>query len=303
MGLTSAKKAQRAKAQYLAEDIGDRELADAWFRQVQDFFTLERVSENIEIEELLLKQKEHEIELLKKGKSYPNLPRFSPSAMNKCDTALFRVANKIKLPPQKLYPYNRRWTRAGSAVHEYSQRDMLYMEKVLQNPRFTVKRNEIGLPFWEKNVATYREFNHNGQTFLISGMLDGMLVDNITGQDVLFEKKTKSTTKQQTGTYLMKGPQEGHIKQGTAYACLFMDNPYADEDLTEIFEYENLSRDNWNKGADAVPDLRTFQHKITLEDRMELLDRLAYICGLDSEPPHVGCEDFFCSISQSEVKM
>lgn len=286
----------KAKSQYLADDFGNTELADAFYDQVQEFHSIDYIPKDIEIEELLLRQSEHELELMRTPKQYTNLPRFSPSSMNKCDTALYRVANKIPLPSLKLFPYNRRWTRAGSAVHEYTQRDMLYMEKVLDEPRFVVKRTDEGLPFWEKNIQTAREFTHNGQQFLISGMSDGMLVDTLTGQDVLYEKKTKSTTKAQTGYYLMKRPQDAHILQGIAYACLYMDDPYCDDDMVEIFEYENLSRDNWNAGASAVPDLRVFQHKITLSDRMRLLDRLAYICSLDEEPEHVDCADFFCSV-------
>lgn len=269
---------------------------------MQEYHSLDRVPDSVEIESLLLKQKEHDIEQIATRKKYPDLPKFSPSSMNKCDKTLYRIANKLPVPRLELYPYNRRWTRAGSAVHEYSQRDLLYMEKVLPNPRFIVKRTADGMPYWERNVATYKEFTHKGQTFLISGMLDGMLIDTVTGKDVLWEKKTKSTTVAQTGEYLMKDVQSNHVLQGVAYSCLFMGDPYEDRTDIELFEYENLARDNWSKGADAKPDLRTFQKQITLEDRIALLDRLAYICSLKEEPEDCECSDYFCEYHGASAK-
>lgn len=41
--------------------------------------------------------------------------------------------------------------------------------------------------------------------------------------------------------------------------------------------YESLAKDNWNKGADAKPDFRTFYYKVTDEDRQELLNKLANV--------------------------
>ena len=168
------------------------------------------------------------------------------------------------------------------------------MEKVLDNPRFTVKRLESGLPAWERNIHTYKEITHNGQTFIISGMCDGLLVDNKTGKTVIFEFKTKSTTIAAVGSYKMKDIQEGHKLQGICYSILFMGDPYEDRDDEEVFLYESLAKDGWNKGEEARSDVRTFQLKITLADRMAILDKFAEVVALKEEPEHADCDNFFC---------
>lgn len=275
-------------------DYGDTELADALYDQLQEFHSLDRVPDSVEIETLLLRQKEHDIEQIKQRKQYPALPKFSPSGASKCAKELYRQIHGLPVPQLELQPYHKRWTRNASAIHEITQRDLLYMEKVLDNPRFTVERMGNGLAKWERNIHTYKEITYKGQTFIISGMCDGLLHDNVTGNTVIFEYKTKSTTIAAVGSYKMKGIMDSHKLQGICYSILFMGDPFEDRDDMEVFLYESLAKDGWNKGEEARTDIRTFQLKITLEDRLAVLDKFASVVALKEEPEHTDCDNFFC---------
>lgn len=244
----------------------------------------------------MLEQLSREVSEIGVPRVRKDLPRFSPSGAGKCDLALFKLAQGETLPELVLEPYHRRWTRNGTAIHEATQRDLLYMEKLLKNPRFTVKRNEAGEPMWESNLYEQKEFTHKGQSFVLSGMCDGLLTDNETGETVIFEFKTKSTTIAAVGDYKMKDIQEGHKLQGICYSIMFMGDPYEDRNDTEIFFYESLAKDFWTKGEAARSDIRVFQMAITLQDRLAVLDRFAEVVAMTEEPSHEHCEDFFCSL-------
>lgn len=255
---------------------------------------MDRVPDSVEIETLLLKQKEHDIEQIKTRKQYPQLPKFSPSGAGKCDYELYKQIHGEPIPQLDLQPYHKRWTRNASAIHEITQRDLLYMEKVLDNPRFTVKRLDSGLPAWERNIHRYKEVTYKGQTFIISGMCDGLLTDTVTGDTVIFEYKTKSTTIAAVGDYKMKDIMDSHKLQGICYSILFMGDPFEDRDDQEVFLYESLAKDTWNKGTEARTDIRTFQLKITLEDRLTVLEKFADVVAMEEPPEHDYCDNFFC---------
>lgn len=271
-------------------------MADAFHEQMQNFYSIPRVFPDKSIEELLLKQREFEVSQIGKIIPRKKLPKFSPSGAGKCDTELFRIANGLSVPELDLEPYHRRWTRNGTAIHEATQRDLLYMEKLLDNPRFTVLRNDEGLPMWENNLYKQQVFTHKGQSFVLSGMCDGLLKDEETGETIIFEFKTKSTTIAAVGSYKMKDIQEGHKLQGVCYSIMFCGDPYEDRDDKEIFLYESLAKDFWTKGKEARSDIRVFQHTITLEDRLAVLDRFADIVAMQEEPSHNDCDNFFCSL-------
>lgn len=263
--------AERLKKRVVEGDSerGNR-LAGALYNQFQALHTKDYY-DNYEIESLLIEQKEKDLSLIK---SYPKLPEglivFSPSSASACGRGLFFKANKEEKDEIQRYPYQRRWTRNSSAVHEAVQRDLLYSEKVLKNPMFVVERLESGLPAWEQNIKKCIEIEHNGVKFALNGMCDGILNYTVDGSKVLFEFKTKSTTIGAVGTYKLKGVSEEHRIQAVAYSILFG----VDE---AIFTYESVAKDGWTKGAEAKVDLRTFYIKITEEDRIELLDRLSEI--------------------------
>ena len=222
-----------------------------------------------EIEELLLKQKEHDLKLLKEPIQLPDgLIRFSPSGASKCRRDLYFKSIKEEKDEILRYPYQRRWTRNASAVHEAIQRDLLYCEKHLTDGlMFTVKRLDNGLPAWEENIKKAKIIEYKGTKFVLYGMCDGLLEYKADGSTIGFEFKTKSTTLGAVGTFKLKEPAADHKAQATAYALLFGVDEF-------IFVYESLAKDGWLKGADAKPDIRTFYHKVTDADKVALLERL-----------------------------
>lgn len=264
-------------------------LAGALYNQMNDLHSVDFYS-NYEIESLLLKQKEHDLDKMKNFERLPEgLISFSPSSASACARGLVFKANKEEKDEVLRYPYQRRWTRNSSAVHEAVQRDLLYCEKVLKNPIFMVERLESGLPAWEQNIKTAKVIEHNDVQFIINGMCDGILNYTPDGSRVLFEFKTKSTTIGTVGTYKLKGVQEDHRIQAVAYSILFG----VDE---VVFMYESVAKDGWTKGAEAKVDFRTFYIKITEEDRKELLNRLSEIAKqyYNNEIPAKEDKCFFC---------
>lgn len=265
--------AERLKKRVIEQDSerGQR-LAGALYNQMNELHTLDFYPD-YEIESLLLKQKEHD---LKKIKAFEKLPEgivsFSPSSASTCARGLVFKANKEEKDELIRYPYQRRWTRNSSAVHEAVQRDLLYCEKLLKNPIFTVERLESGLPAWEQNIKIAKLIEHNGVQFILNGMCDGILNYTPDNSRVLFEFKTKSTTIGAVGTYKLKGVQEEHRIQAVAYSILFGVNEV-------VFMYESVAKDGWTKGVEAKVDFRTFYVKITEEDRQNLLNRLSKIAS------------------------
>lgn len=283
--------AERLKKRVIEQDSerGQR-LAGALYNQMNDLHSVDFYS-NYEIESLLLKQKEHDLDKMKNFERLPEgLISFSPSSASACGRGLVFKANKEEKDEVIRYPYQRRWTRNSSAVHEAVQRDLLYCEKVLKNPIFTVERLESGLPAWEQNIKTAKVIEHNGVKFVLNGMCDGILNYTPDGSKVLFEFKTKSTTIGTVGTYKLKGVQEEHRIQAVAYSILFG----VDE---VVFMYESVAKDGWTKGAEAKVDFRTFYVKITEEDRKNLLDRLSEIASdyyANKLPEKESEKCFFC---------
>lgn len=282
--------AERLKKRVVEQDSerGQR-LAGALYNQMNDLHSVDFYS-NYEIESLLLKQKEHDLDKMKNFERLPEgLISFSPSSASACGRGLVFKANKEEKDEVIRYPYQRRWTRNSSAVHEAVQRDLLYCEKVLKNPIFMVERLESGLPAWEQNIKTAKVIEHNGVKFVLNGMCDGILNYTPDNSKVLFEFKTKSTTIGTVGTYKLKGVQEEHRIQAVAYSILFG----VDE---VVFMYESVAKDGWTKGAEAKVDFRTFYIKITEEDRKELLDRLSRIAKqyYAKEIPAKEDNCFFC---------
>lgn len=283
--------AERLKKRVIEQDSerGQR-LTGALYNQMNDLHSVDFYS-NYEIESLLLKQKEHDLDKMKNFERLPEgLISFSPSSASACGRGLVFKANKEEKDEVIRYPYQRRWTRNSSAVHEAVQRDLLYCEKVLKNPIFTVERLESGLPAWEQNIKTAKVIEHNGVKFVLNGMCDGILNYTPDGSKVLFEFKTKSTTIGTVGTYKLKGVQEEHRIQAVAYSILFG----VDE---VVFMYESVAKDGWTKGAEAKVDFRTFYVKITEEDRKNLLDRLSEIASdyyANKLPEKESEKCFFC---------
>lgn len=205
---------------------------------------------------------------------------FSPSSASKCERELFLKATKSKKDAVTMQPYQRRWTRNSTAVHRAVQKDLMYAEKVLKDPLFTVERTEEGRPAWEKNIAHVVQFEHNGIPFQLYGMMDGILRYSPDGSRIGFEFKTKSTTIAAVGDYKMKEATPDHVTQCTAYSLLFGVDEF-------LITYESVAKDSWMKGPDAKPDMRAFYVHVTDEDRQRLLDKFAAVAEqyYDGEVP------------------
>lgn len=289
-GLFNRQGAERLKKRVIdGESERGNRLAGALYNQFNEIHSIDFFPDK-ELEKLLIEQKKHDLELISDYKRLPSgLIAFSPSGASSCGRGLFFKAKKVKKDEVLRYPYQRRWTRNSSAVHEAVQRDLLYCEKVLDNPIFKVHRLPSGLPAWEQNIKTFKVIEHNGVKFVLNGMCDGILENTVDGTKVLFEFKTKSTSIGAVGTYKLKAVSEEHRTQAVAYSILF--------GIDEcIFTYESVAKDQWTKGAEAKPDIRTFYVKITEEDRQQLLDRLSEIAKkyYADEVPEKEDKCFFC---------
>jgi CRISPR/Cas system-associated exonuclease Cas4 (RecB family) len=245
------------------EEKGRPYLAEEFLEQVNEFYSLPEVTYDVDIERLLWEQKKEELFFYSNnGLGKTDRPILRGSSSSKCKRELF-YSFTGNVPYREQFPYHRRWTRNSSAVHEYFQRDLLYMEKYLKEPSFIVRRTDSGMPAWEENVRTRKYFG----SIVLEGMGDGQLVykdDSVVG----FEFKTKSNTLGQLGDYKLREPAPYHVEQLTAYSFLF--------DIREwIICYESVVKPQWSAGIDAKPDIKAFYVYITQEMREQFLDKVA----------------------------
>ena len=222
----------------------------------------------VEVEELVLKEQAHAIEVMKTEKTYPtDIPRFSPSSSDKCERELYFKAIKAKKDEETGYPFQRRWTRNSTAVHGAIQKQLLEAEIVLEEPDFIVFRLDNGLPAWEKNIEGWKIIEHNGVTFVVFGMCDGILTYK-DGTKVGFEYKTKSNSVAQIKQ--IKEPAPSHRMQTVAYSILFEVDEW-------LITYESVAKDKWSTHANARPDFKVFYYKVTERDKKMLLDKWARV--------------------------
>lgn len=215
---------------------------------------------------------EEELEALNNPKkpNFQRLPTFSPSSASKCERELFYKLKKEKKDERQMYPYQRRWVRNGSAIHAAIQKDLLYAEQHVKNPKFTVEKMEDGSPAWEHNIKDVKQFQYKGVDLQVFGMMDGILNYTPDGSRIGFEFKTKSTTIGAVGSFSMKDAQQSHKEQAVAYSLLF--------DVDEfIFVYESLAKDSWLKHEDAKDDMRFFYYKPTQKEKNSYLAKCAFV--------------------------
>lgn len=269
--IISKTKAKDLRAEATGQDtetVGEK-MAKQLIDQFNQLHSIDRIKTDKEVEMLILKQMEHNISLIDKEPTYPkDVVKFNPSGASKPIMDLYLGAMKTKEKPTDKYAYHKRWTRNGSAIHDAVQKDLLMSEKYAPMPYFNVVRLASGLPAWEQNLLAWEQFEHNGYSFLINGMMDGILEYLPTGQKVGFEFKTKSTTIGMVGHYKMKDAQEEHKLQVVAYSLLFGLDDF-------IIMYESLAKDGWTKGAEAKPDIRAFHVHVTQQMRDDLCDKFA----------------------------
>lgn len=280
MTVISKKGATELRKEALREDGYGKKLADDLLAHFTEFHSLDRVWDRKDVETLLVRQKQREIDNLFTKPTYPrDLVKFNPSGASKTVMDLYLKAKGFKEKTER-YPYHTRWTRNSTAVHEAVQRDLLYAEKVLPDPLFTVERTAEDLPAWEDNILGWKQLEHKGKQFILNGKMDGVLIHEPTGKRVGFEFKTKSNSVGQVGHYKMKEATSYHVEQCVAYYLLTGIRDY-------ILTYEGVAKPQWSAMAEAKPDLRTFHVYITDEMATELLDKWAYVteCVENDTPP------------------
>lgn len=289
--VTGRGKAVKDKLVRLEVSARGKELASALLGHF-DLIHSTDIRENKELERYLNRL---EAESIENDKSNLNFKKgwvtFSPSSSDKCDRELWYKALRVDKEEELLYPYNRRWTRNGSAIHAAVQKDLMYGE-LMENPAFRVVRTKQGnRPAWERFIRVVKPFTHNGVDFQLYGMMDGVLEYTKDGSKIGFEFKTKSTTLGAIGDYKMKDAQDSHKQQAIAYSLLFGLDEF-------LICYESLAKDSWGKGEEAKPDMRSFYIKVTDEQRNALLDKWAVVAQqyYDKDLPNPDLERcIFCS--------
>lgn len=285
MSLVDKANAQKLRDQ-IAEEPTERgkELAGALYKQFNDFHS-KNSWDDIDIENLLVKQRVYAMD--NEGWFDSNgLIMFSPSGASKCERELCLKAMKSTKDEHTMYPYQRRWVRNSSAIHEAVQRDLIYMSLKMENPAFVVLYGKNGLPLWEKNNAKYKEIERDGVKFALAGMMDGQLRYK-DGTIIGFEFKTKTNSIAQVGHYKMKDAQQQHKEQCIAYSILFGMDEF-------IIMYEAVSKDQWAKGSEAKSDIRTFYVHVNPDDRNRLLDKFTRVTKAVQSNNLLPCEPEKC---------
>jgi CRISPR/Cas system-associated exonuclease Cas4 (RecB family) len=223
-----------------------------------------------EIETLLLQQKEYEVSMIDKRPDYPReFAKFSPSSADSCKRELFFKNIRAERDDEEMTSWQTRWTKNSTGCHEYRQRDLLYAEKYLKKPVFTVEKikdtsNPLrdGLPSWEKQLESWKVIEHKGVTIVLTGMMDGILKYK-DGSKVGFEFKTKSNSVAQIKQ--LKDANPKHKKQCIAYSILFGIDEF-------LLTYESVAKDKWMTGINGRPDMKAFYIKVTEKQRQDLLN-------------------------------
>lgn len=264
-------KAKRDKVKQMSQEV-QTDTSRAFHKMMDDFHSM-NIRNDYKLDTQILQWKIEEMSDGKKnlrGEWDESIPTFSPSGVDSCERQLAFKIIGAEEDEQTMEPYQRRWVKNGSAVHERQQSDLLYIEKYLKDAPFEVCRTKEGKPAWERNTRTVKQFEHNGQKFQIYGMVDGMLFDKVRGKRIGYDFKTKSTTVATVGDYKLKVPQENNVTQMVAYSLLFDVDEY-------LIHYESVAKDGWTKGKEAKPDMKVFHIVITEEMKKELLDKLARV--------------------------
>lgn len=248
------------------------ELSEAIVEHFNEINSVSPLWDDKEIETLLLQQKEYEVSRIGKRPDYPKeFTRFTPSSADSCDRSLFFKDIRAERDEQEMLPFQKRWVENSTGVHEARQRNLLYAEKHLKKPRFTVERiksdNPLknGLPAWEKPLESWKVIEHKGVTICVSGMMDGIL-NYKDGSRIGFEFKTKSNSVAQIKG--LKAPAPTHTKQCIAYSILFGIDEF-------VITYESVAKDKWGTAELARDDMKAFYIKVTENQRQKLLDKWA----------------------------
>lgn len=225
---------------------------------------------------------------------FPKRPYFSPSAANADQRDLYYKAIRGEKDKFRKPPYQGRWQRIGTVIGDMIQRDLLAIERQLEDktdmePRFRFERTKNGEPMFEDFAKKNKKVTYNGYSFYLFGTCDGIMeyTDPETGEitRIGLEVKSKQTSAAKTSFYSMKGPDEKHVKQCIVYGEMYNVDKY-------IILYVNASKKAWNyKDGDYEknPDIRAFGFDIDQSMKNDVFEYLTEVqqAVIDMDPPEL----------------
>lgn len=220
-----------------------------------------------------------------------NEMRFSPSEAAKCPRELYYMyQNETPNEPQPRRPLRARIPDVGHGLHELRQQHLMKMVDVLAKkdiqPTFRVKKID-DIPQIETRFM--KELTHRGESFKISGRLDGILeFYNEDGEhigDAVWDLKAKTLKRKLSQ---IDRENKKYIPQMVCYRII-TGIPFA------IIEYESAQKD-WGKD-DPNGDVRRVMIEITDEMVKTVLDKFAYVtaCVRTNTVPAMEVEDYYCA--------
>jgi len=232
---------------------------------------------------LLMAQQAYEITKNPRKVSYYGT-YFSPSSAGSCPRELYMKLRKAKKDKAMKPNHQSQWQKLGTAIGDIVQTDVLKIERYYkkltgENPPFIPTRTEEGYPFWEEFAQKQMTVEHNGQVFDLIGQPDGVLVSTETGERIGLEVKSKQT---RNGVKKLTSADPKHKKQCIIYSIMYGVDSY-------IITYVSAVKDNW---AESAPVVKSFDVKITEEDRKQLLDYFADLVrrAKEGNPPALNVE-------------
>lgn len=209
---------------------------------------------------------------------------FSPSSAGSCPRELYMKLKKAKKDYVLKPNHQSQWQKLGTKIGDIVQTDILKIERQYEKltgekPPFIPTRTEEGYPFWEEFAQKQMTVEHNGQTFDLIGQPDGVLVSTETGERIGLEVKSKQT---RNGVKKLTSADPKHKKQCIIYSIMYGVDSY-------IITYVSAVKDNWGESA---PVVKSFDVKITDEDRKGLLDYFADLVrrSKENDPPALNVE-------------
>lgn len=223
-------------------------------------------------------------------------PHFGPSSAGRSDRELYEKVRKAPRDQNRPQPQQRRWTALGEQIGGLVQREIMLAErhytKLSGKPvRFRFKRNADGAPLYEHFTKKMHEVEHDGESFAIFGLGDGILeylTDTGEWIPIGLEVKSRQTSYAETGPFRMKEVKSDHFLQTVCYSEMYQLSNF-------LIIYLNSSKKSWNMTDEErvkSPDFRVFGYNITEEDKNSVKDKFARVTRLAREgtPPKLELE-------------
>lgn len=219
-------------------------------------------------------------------------PFFSPSSAGKSDRELYEKVRKSPKDPHEPSPHRRRWTALGSKIGDLIQREIMLAERHYYDftgkpSPFYFAKNEDGAPLYEHFTKTMHEIEHDGETFAMYGLGDGIIEYLTEDGEIVhigLEIKSKQQSYATTSLKSMKEPKAEHVMQSVCYSEMYGLDYF-------LVMYVNASKKAWNMTPEEFeknPDIRVFGVEITEADRTAVKDKFASVtraARLGEAPP------------------